>query len=299
MKILVVDDNIVSTRLLERILETASYPTCSAGNGREALELLREDSDIGLVLCDVRMPEVGGLELVRIMKDDPELCGLPLIICTSADDEETVGEAVRLGCDGYLLKPIHGGLLLDKVRTLVAGRLVLRDKRRVIEELGLGNTSVVTGGAAHAAYDELARAFADLVQRKVWKLEDFLRDPNTPPIDVTELHESASMLGAERLVSAVSRIASGEGTVARSDWARLLQELRQLQKQLPDVQVMVDAPDVPAAEQPDAAADAADEEVETSADASVEASTGETAGEPAEGAGANCEANTEEAEIST
>lgn len=242
MKILVVDDNIVSARLLERILENAAYPTRSARNGREAIDILRADSDIGLVLCDVWMPEVGGLELVRIMKDDAELCGLPLIICTSADDEETVGEAVRLGCDGYMLKPIHGGLLLEKVRTLVAGRLVLRDRRRVIEELGLGNTSVVLGGAARAAYDELARAFADLVQHRIWMLEDFMRDPNSPPVEVAELHESANMLGAERLALVVGRIAEAAGSVPRAEWAKLLQELRQLQKHLPDVQVTVEPP---------------------------------------------------------
>jgi len=80
MSILIVEDNPVSMKILELNIKKHGYSTISAKNGREALECLGRHLDIQLVLTDIMMPEMDGLEMLCIMKQKPELRDLPVII---------------------------------------------------------------------------------------------------------------------------------------------------------------------------------------------------------------------------
>jgi len=137
MKILLVEDDL-STRKLERIiLERAAYDVFEAENGAVALEFL-DTNIVDIVLLDVVMPEVPGLDVLRQMKKDPRTKKIPVILCTSISDQQQVREAMSLGVTGYILKPIAARDLLQKVR-LASKKIdpVLEEPVRTIHKLGL------------------------------------------------------------------------------------------------------------------------------------------------------------------
>lgn len=104
--ILVVDDSI-TTRALERnILEAAGHRVLTATDGVEALETLRtagHQGEIDLLVTDLDMPRVGGLELCRSLREDPRL-DLPVIIVTSKGDEDEIRQGLEAGADAYIVK---------------------------------------------------------------------------------------------------------------------------------------------------------------------------------------------------
>jgi DNA-binding NtrC family response regulator len=103
MRILVVDDEDAIVTILSAFLNDRGYEVISAGSGDEALELVRSDPEIGVVLMDVIMPGRSGLDVLReIMQRHPH----PHVIMMTARADDKIFEAVRLGAVDYLLKPI-------------------------------------------------------------------------------------------------------------------------------------------------------------------------------------------------
>lgn len=101
--ILVVDDSITTRTLEKSILETQGFRVAVAVNGLEALEKLRA-SHYDLVITDVQMPEMNGLELLEAMKHDAALSTIPVIMVTSLQEEEDRKRGLQLGADAYLVK---------------------------------------------------------------------------------------------------------------------------------------------------------------------------------------------------
>jgi CheY-like chemotaxis protein len=103
--VLVVDDSPGIRRYLRTLLELDSYGVETASNGYEALRRLHFGCAPDLVLLDVQMPEMDGLETLRRLKDfraRPKI-----IMCSGVDDSDIIHEAVSLGANSYLLKPIQ------------------------------------------------------------------------------------------------------------------------------------------------------------------------------------------------
>jgi CheY-like chemotaxis protein len=104
--ILVVDDEASARNALARLLRKEGYEVETANNGREALEALeaagaqRPD----LVLLDLMMPEIDGLELLEILHADPHFKALPVVVLTAISDIHTVHRAEQLGAREYLVK---------------------------------------------------------------------------------------------------------------------------------------------------------------------------------------------------
>ncbi len=124
---LVVDDSAVMRRMVARSLSLSGLPIGTlyeAADGEAALRVVRE-SWIDVVLCDVHMPGMNGVELVRRMSSDPLTADVPVVVISSDRGEGRAAELERLGIRGYLHKPFQPEAL---------GRLV----RRV---LGLGGRS--------------------------------------------------------------------------------------------------------------------------------------------------------------
>jgi two-component system chemotaxis sensor kinase CheA len=103
--ILVVDDSI-TTRTLERsILQAQGYRVLLAVDGLDALEILRaSDSLVDLVIADVEMPRMDGFGLLQVMRNDPNLAALPLILMTSRAEQSDVRKGLELGANAYLTK---------------------------------------------------------------------------------------------------------------------------------------------------------------------------------------------------
>ena len=113
--VLIVEDNELNMKLFHDLLEAHGYNTVGTRNGIEALDLARKHRP-DLVLMDIQLPEVSGLEVTKWLKDDPELKSIPVVAVTAfamKGDEERIREG---GCEAYLSKPISVGLFLDTVR---------------------------------------------------------------------------------------------------------------------------------------------------------------------------------------
>jgi two-component system cell cycle response regulator DivK len=105
-KILVVEDNPMNLELVSDILEANGYQVIQAQEGRQALEMARAERP-GLILMDIQLPEMDGLEVTRLLKSDPDTSGIVVVAITAhamRGDEERVREA---GCSGYIAKPIN------------------------------------------------------------------------------------------------------------------------------------------------------------------------------------------------
>ncbi|MFE7617000.1 response regulator [Streptomyces sp. NPDC057496] len=95
-----------------------------AADGREALELAREQRP-DVVLMDIRMPEMDGLDATRHISESGDLAGVKVLVLTTFEDDEHVAEALRAGASGFLGKGARPDELLDAVRTVAAGEALL------------------------------------------------------------------------------------------------------------------------------------------------------------------------------
>jgi two-component system cell cycle response regulator DivK len=113
--VLIVEDNELNMKLFGDLLESQGYATLRTGNGIEAIELARAHRP-DLVIMDIQLPEVSGLDVTRWMKEDDELKSIPIIAVTAfamKGDEERIREG---GCEAYLSKPISVAKFLETVR---------------------------------------------------------------------------------------------------------------------------------------------------------------------------------------
>jgi len=120
-KLLVVEDSFTVRELQRSILEAAGYAVDTARNGKEALERLRADPEIALVVTDVEMPEMDGLTLTREIRSQPERASLPVIVVTSLASPDHQRRGIEAGADAYLVKrSFEQHALTDTVARLLA-----------------------------------------------------------------------------------------------------------------------------------------------------------------------------------
>jgi adenylate cyclase len=136
MRILVVDDTPVQSASLVSLLQSADFTDIvTAGSGLEALRLLRQRGPIDLVLMDLMMPGVTGVETCRLMKISEEWSEIPVIMVTSSDDTEDLHQAFAAGATDYITKPPEVVELLARVRAAL--RLKEETTRRKAREQSL------------------------------------------------------------------------------------------------------------------------------------------------------------------
>jgi class 3 adenylate cyclase len=115
---LVVDDSPVNRKLLGRLLETLGIEAVEAGDGRSALEQLKElGGVVDVVLLDIEMPEMDGYATLAAIKADDELRNLPVIMVSSVDELESVVRCIELGAADYLPKPFNPAILAARIRS--------------------------------------------------------------------------------------------------------------------------------------------------------------------------------------
>lgn len=126
--VLVVDDSAAIRKILQRVLRQTGMSIRSiheAGDGQEALEKLRGQPGIQLVLTDINMPKMDGLQLLAAMKASAAWRGLPVVMITTEGGETKVGEAVRLGAAGYVRKPFTADQIKEKLAGILEPALPL------------------------------------------------------------------------------------------------------------------------------------------------------------------------------
>jgi two-component system, cell cycle response regulator DivK len=113
--VMIVEDNELNMKLFHDLLEAHGYATVGTRNGIEALDLARKHRP-DLILMDIQLPEVSGLEVTKWLKDDPMLHAIPVVAVTAfamKGDEERIRAG---GCEAYLSKPISVGKFIETIR---------------------------------------------------------------------------------------------------------------------------------------------------------------------------------------
>jgi two-component system, cell cycle response regulator DivK len=117
--VLIVEDNELNLKLFHDLLESHGYDTMGTRSGIEALALARAHRP-DLILMDIHLPDVSGLEVTRWIKGDPELCRIPVVAVTAFamnGDEERIRQG---GCEAYLSKPISIAKFMETVRRFLS-----------------------------------------------------------------------------------------------------------------------------------------------------------------------------------
>ncbi len=117
-RVLVIDDESASLKLVRSILANAEYRVTTCGSAREGLEVLTA-SPIDCIITDSMMPDISGLDLVRTVRSAPLLAKIPILMMTRKRLREDVAAAIEAGVTDYVIKPIDEQLLLDKVELCV------------------------------------------------------------------------------------------------------------------------------------------------------------------------------------
>ncbi len=118
-RVLVVDDEPAVRRLVMKALESDGYFFTEASNGRDALRMIGEQMP-DLVLLDLLMPELGGLEVLKALRANPKTAGLPVLVITAHADEGSVREGFDVGATDYLAKPFSIPQLSARVRACLS-----------------------------------------------------------------------------------------------------------------------------------------------------------------------------------
>jgi two-component system cell cycle response regulator DivK len=114
--VLIVEDNELNMKLFNDLLEAHGYVTLKTADGIQAIELARQHRP-NLILMDIQLPEVSGLDVTRWLKEDEDLKSIPVVAVTAfamKGDEERIRKG---GCEAYLSKPISVAKFLETVRT--------------------------------------------------------------------------------------------------------------------------------------------------------------------------------------
>lgn len=130
-RILIVDDEPFNVDLLVQELEDREYVTDTASGGREALEKVTKDPP-DLILLDVMMPDIDGITVCRMLKEDPATRLIPIVIMTSLDAAEDRIRGIEAGADDFLTKPVDDRELLARIKTALKTKRVVD---QTVEEL--------------------------------------------------------------------------------------------------------------------------------------------------------------------
>jgi signal transduction histidine kinase/DNA-binding response OmpR family regulator len=233
-RVLVVDDNADVRRYLRQVL-TPAYEILTAADGREGVRVAREALP-DVILADVMMPEMNGMDMTRRLKSDPETAAIPVIMVTarSATEDEVAG--LREGADDFVTKPFDADVLRQRIGGVL--RLQERLRRRLREELQDGRAeSTGSPSSRSSAGDDAApdrrNSFARRAQAAI---EQHLSDPS---FDVSALADAlgvsrstlyrrfddafdatpAEVLTRVRVESAADLLREGRGTVTQVAYA--------------------------------------------------------------------------------
>jgi CheY-like chemotaxis protein len=113
-KALVVDDDPINRKLITASLTKEGFTCIEAGNGVEAFSELEKNEDIDIILLDVVMPVMDGVEFLKEIKVNPTYINLPIIVLTTDDSKKT--EVLSLGADDIIIKPVKPVELIEKIK---------------------------------------------------------------------------------------------------------------------------------------------------------------------------------------
>ena len=119
-KVLVVDDSPTIRQQIGRALTEAGFEVIEATDGVDGIDKIAADKGIGIVILDINMPRMNGLEMLEKVKQHADSGHLPVIMLTSEGQKSMIERAKRAGAKGWIVKPFKSELLVGAVRKLIA-----------------------------------------------------------------------------------------------------------------------------------------------------------------------------------
>lgn len=216
MKILLADDDPTLRMLMRELLEARlSCEVVEASNGEEAWKLLATGDPVDVCILDIRMPRMGGLELIARMRGDERFKQQKVMICSGVNERAPVLEAVSMGVDSYLLKPFNGDVFQERVMKLF-GKL---SSTPFIEPLVPMKEVLSRLGTAPETYIKLLGSFTNDVKDVIETVRGPWGNSETRSeyaYRLAAIQNSGQTLGAGLLAS---RAAALEQAVAKNDVA--------------------------------------------------------------------------------
>jgi chemosensory pili system protein ChpA (sensor histidine kinase/response regulator) len=123
--VLIIDDSVMVREMLSLSFTKAGYQIEQARHGQEAWEKLQKGLPCHLILCDIEMPRMNGLELLSRLQEDKTLSQIPVAMITSRGAQKMQNLAADMGAKGYFVKPYLEEVLLDAAQRLIAGEVLL------------------------------------------------------------------------------------------------------------------------------------------------------------------------------
>lgn len=120
MKVLFIEDDLIERMKLQRAISghTTTHEIVEAQHGEEALDILRQSDLPDIILLDLNMPRMSGIEFLRILKDDDKLKYIPTIILTTSENRTDLLTCYEIGIAGYMIKPLKYEAYLKKIKTV-------------------------------------------------------------------------------------------------------------------------------------------------------------------------------------
>jgi CheY-like chemotaxis protein/HPt (histidine-containing phosphotransfer) domain-containing protein len=228
-RVLLVEDNIVNQKVVLAILRKRKYHIDVAGDGREALNLMAVSEPYDLVLMDVQMPILDGLETTRLIRKDPRWAALPILAMTAHAMNGDRERCLQAGMNGYISKPIQPAHL---IATIV----------QAISSSRSQPVPAVRGAGEPVPYDhhnmvgDLMRVCLQLAPARMERLESAANngDRNTIVSEAKKIAAAAEQLAAKNLSECATRIelagTRGDFNGLRTDLDRLRQEIHALEE---------------------------------------------------------------------
>ncbi|MBX6423593.1 PleD family two-component system response regulator [Thermosulfurimonas sp. F29] len=119
MKALVVDDSKSIRQIERKYLEEMGFTVVEAENGEQALERLKENPDVRLIILDWHMPVMNGYEFLKTVRANPEWNDIKIMMVTTENQQKSVIDAIMAGANEYLMKPFDREMLETKIRFLL------------------------------------------------------------------------------------------------------------------------------------------------------------------------------------
>ena len=122
-KILIIEDDVEAREMFKLQLERANYNIIEASNGQEGIDLIKKESNlkqIGLIITDIRMPKVNGVEAIDYIKANAP--SIPIMVVTGYPDAELAVNLLQKGVKDYVVKPIEKDKLLSKVAAILSSK---------------------------------------------------------------------------------------------------------------------------------------------------------------------------------
>ncbi|QXP67585.1 response regulator [Polaribacter sp. AHE13PA] len=123
LKILLIEDNLIEIMKMKRTLSLLKleHTIQEAKNGEEALKILEDKSNFpDLILLDLNMPKMSGIEFLSILKKDESIQHIPTVILTTSDNQRDLDQCYKIGVSGYILKPLKYDDYVHKIEKVLS-----------------------------------------------------------------------------------------------------------------------------------------------------------------------------------